>query len=83
MVQVQRGSSVKYVQGTGNNIHEAFRDITLKFDRRLFISHNKVIIIGEELAKRGLVKHMDQLFRNNEQRETTYILIAKGTRAMK
>ena len=74
------GSSVKYVQGTGNNIHEAFRDITLKFDRRLFISHNKVIIIGEELAKRGLVKHMDQLFRNNEQRETTYILIAKGTK---
>lgn len=73
--------SVKYVQGTGNNIYEAFRDITLKFDRRIFASHNKIIIFGEDFAKIGLVSHIDELFRDREQRETAYILIAKGAKA--
>ncbi len=44
---MERGSSVRYVQGRGENIFEAFRDITLKFDRRIFIAHNKIIIFGE------------------------------------
>lgn len=73
--------SVEYVQGIGNTILEASRDITLKFDRRLFISHNKVVIFGEEFAKRGLVKNMDQFLREREQRETAKILIAKGAKA--
>ncbi|MBU5427472.1 hypothetical protein KQI41_13855 [Tissierella pigra] len=66
--------SVKYAQGTGNTILEAFRDITLKFDRRVFASHNKVIIFGEDFAKQGLVGHIDELMRDREQRETSYIL---------
>ena len=73
--------SVKYAQGTGNTILEAFRDITLKFDRRVFASHNKVIIFGEDFAKQGLVGHIDELMRDREQRETSYILIAKGAKA--
>lgn len=73
--------SVKYVQGTGNNIYEAFRDITLKFDRRIFASHNKIIIFGEDFAKMGLVSYIDELFRDREQRETAYILIAKEAKA--
>lgn len=73
--------SVKYVQGVGNNILEALRDITLKFDRRVFASHNKVVILGEEFAKRGLIDHIDELFREREQRETSYILVAKGSKA--
>ncbi|GMG96998.1 Ger(x)C family spore germination protein [Tepidimicrobium xylanilyticum] len=77
----KEGGPVKYVQGVGNTIFEAFRDITLKFDRRIFTSHNKVIIFGEEFARRGLVSHTDQLFRDREQRETAYMLIAKGAKA--
>ncbi|NLY85615.1 MAG: Ger(x)C family spore germination protein [Tissierellia bacterium] len=73
--------SVEYVQGIGNTILEASRDITLKFDRRLFISHNKVVIFGEEFAKRGLVKNIDQLLREREHRETAKVLIAKGAKA--
>ncbi|NLW21651.1 MAG: Ger(x)C family spore germination protein [Tissierellia bacterium] len=72
---------VKYVQGTGNNIYEALRDLVLKFDRLLFGYHNKVIIIGEEVAKRGIVGYIDQLFRSREIRETSYMLVAKGGKA--
>ena len=80
-VSIEKASSVRYVQGIGNNIYEAFRDITLKFDRRLFISHNKVIIFGEEFVKRGLIKEIDLLSRDPEQRETAYLFIAKGGKA--
>lgn len=75
------GSTVKYVQGIGNTVFEAFGDITLKFDRRIYAAHNKVLIFGEELARSGLITHIDQLFRDREQRESAFMLIAKGARA--
>ena len=75
------GSTVKYVQGIGNTLFEAFRDITLKFDRRIYAAHNKVLIFGEELPRSGLITHIDQLFRDREQRESAFMLIAKGARA--
>ena len=75
------GSTVKYVQGIGNTVFEAFRDITLKFDRRIYAAHNKVLIFGEELPRSGLITHIDQLFRDREQRESAFMLIAKGARA--
>jgi len=78
---VGQGGPVKYVQGTGCNVFEAFRDVVLKFDRRLFVSHNKVVIIGEDLAKNGVAEHIDELFRDREQRETAHVLIAKGAKA--
>ncbi|WMM23810.1 Ger(x)C family spore germination protein [Tissierella sp. MB52-C2] len=78
---MEQDVSVKYVQGVGNNMLEAFRDITLKFDRRVFASHNKIVIFGEEFAKQGLIDHIDELFRDREQRETSYILVAKGSKA--
>lgn len=78
---MKRGSIVTYVQGTGDNVFDAFRDITLKFDRKLYIAHNKVIIFGEEFARRASVTDLDLLVRDREQRETAYLLIAKGSKA--
>lgn len=40
-----------------------------------------MVIFGEEFAKHGLVKNIDQLLREREQRETANILIAKGAKA--
>ena len=76
-----QGSYVKYVQGVGNNIYEASVDITLKFDRRLSIVHNRVFILGEDFAKKGLDSQIDELYRDVEQRETAYLLVAKGGKA--
>lgn len=72
---------VKYVQGRGDTIFEAFRNIASKLDRRIFLSQNKVFIFGEEFAKRGLTDYMDLFQRDEEFRETSYILIAKGKQA--
>ena len=76
-----KGTAVTYVQGIGDNIFDAFRDITLKFDRKLYIAHNKVIIFGEEFAKKASVNDIDLLVRDHEQRETAYLLVAKESKA--
>ena len=73
--------SVKYVQGAGNNMLEAFRDVILRFDRLIFASHNKILIFGEDFAKKGLASHIDELYRDREQREMAYILVAKEQKA--
>lgn len=76
-----KGSAVTYVQGIGDNIFDAFRDITLKFDRRLYISHNKIIIFGEGFLKGESANDIDILVRDHELRETVYFLIAKDAKA--
>lgn len=73
--------SVKYVQGTGNTVYEAFRDIPLKFGRRIYGAHIKAVIFGEDIAKKGLVPYMDVLFRPREIRESAYVIVAKGAKA--
>jgi len=73
--------SVKYVQGTGNTVYEAFRDIPLKFGRRIYGAHIKAVIFGEDIAKKGLVPYMDVLFRSREIRESAYVIVAKGAKA--
>lgn len=72
---------IEYVQGRGKSILEAIRNMTLKFDRKLFASHSKVFIFGEDFAKRNNMMYMDLFQRDDELRETTYILIAKGSKA--
>jgi spore germination protein KC len=72
---------VKYVQSTGDSLFEAIRNVTLKFDRKIFLSHNKVFIFGEEFAKKGIIGHMDVVQRDHEFRESGHLVVAKGSRA--
>ena len=76
-----KGTAVTYVQGTGDNLFEAFRDITLKFDRKLYIAHNKIIIFGEGFVEGESANDIDFLVRDHELRETVYFLIAKEAKA--
>lgn len=73
--------SVTYVQGVGNTVHEAIRDIPLKFGSRVYVSHIKAVIFGEDIAKKGLMQYMDLLFRAREQRDSAYVIVAKGAKA--
>jgi spore germination protein KC len=73
--------TVKYIQGVGKSVFEAIRNATLDFDRKLFVSHTKVYIIGEELAKKGMTDYIDFLQRDQEHRETAYLVVAKGSKA--
>lgn len=74
-------TTVSYVQGTGDSVFDAIRNVTTKYDRKLFLSHIKFYIFGEEAAKKGLLNYLDWYQRDHEPRRTGYIVIAKGSTA--
>lgn len=70
-----------FIQGVGDTVFEAGRNLTLQFDRRAYLPHNSVIILSEEVARRGIGDIIDFLSRDNEQRETAYLVVAKDAKA--
>ncbi len=66
---------------TGDTIFEAIRKQTLKSPRKLYLSHIRIIIFGEELAREGLKEALDFFSRDHQMRTDFYIAIAKGQRA--
>lgn len=73
--------SVVYIYGKGRTLLEAITDLSLNFDRDLFFSHANILILGEDLAKQGIIQNLDYLLRSQEPRETTKIVVAKGCKA--
>ncbi|MDO9574835.1 MAG: Ger(x)C family spore germination protein [Candidatus Contubernalis sp.] len=65
-------------QSTGNTIFEASRNITTKNPRRLFESHLQAIVVGEELAHRGIGELIDFIIREREHRLIHPLLVTKG-----
>lgn len=72
---------VLYLQHEGYTVFDAVRNATLTFDRKLNFSHNNVLIFGEEFAKRGIGDYINFYLYDNEPRESTYFLVAKGSKA--
>jgi len=70
-----------YPQGKGNTVKEAIANTNLHFDKKIFLSHSNLLIIGEEFAKRGITDLMNFFLNDNEPREDMYIVVAKGAKA--
>ncbi|CAI6085813.1 Ger(x)C family spore germination protein [Cohnella sp. JJ-181] len=61
---------------------EAVRDITIRLGRKAQWSHMRIILVGEQLArKHSLIALLDFLYRDHEPRLTTHLLITKGDAA--
>lgn len=74
------GASVenaKIIQASGANITEAMQNATLSQGKKLFIGHNRIIIIGSDLAKKGLKQELVYLTTNAEARKNVSIVIAE------
>lgn len=63
---------------TGYTVFDAFRNATMQSDRKLYLPHNKITVIGEEMARSGVAPLVDFLDRDHETRRLTWFLIAKG-----
>lgn len=63
----------------GETVFDAFRNATLQSSRKLFISHDKIVVIGQEAAKTGIAPLLNFLDRDHEPRLLAHLFIAKGT----
>ncbi|MFC4768662.1 Ger(x)C family spore germination protein [Effusibacillus consociatus] len=67
------------VKTEAETIHDAIRDIPIQLGRKAKFDHMRVIIVGEELArKKNVAEILDIFSRDHEPRATVSIMIAKG-----
>ncbi|NLY45441.1 MAG: Ger(x)C family spore germination protein [Tissierella sp.] len=79
-ISTGRGNNVVYVQSKGKTVFDAIRNATLIFDRKLFLAHNRIFILGEEFAKQGIGDSFNFYVYDNEPRESAYIVVAKDAK---
>lgn len=65
------------ITAVGNDFAEATRRIEEHIPRRVFWAHNRVIIIGEKLARKGL-NWLDWFSRDRQMRLDTAVIITSG-----
>ncbi|UFJ40873.1 Ger(x)C family spore germination protein [Brevibacillus humidisoli] len=65
----------------GHTIDDAMMNLQQQLADRLFLGHLRVIIISEELARKGIRELNDYLRRNPEVRRTAWMLVANGRAA--
>ena len=72
------GGTKVVLTGTGATVHEALaamRDGT-RFD--LFLGHVRIVLIGEELARQGVLQHLEMLVQNPEIRRLIPMAVVRG-----
>lgn len=70
--------AVWIVSEKGVTIMDAYRKLQEKLPREIFLSHNRIIIIGEKMARAGVAPILDFFTRHREARMRSYILFTKG-----
>ncbi|MBZ4646966.1 MAG: hypothetical protein JG777_2455 [Clostridia bacterium] len=73
--------AVWVLSSRGDTIFEAVRNTLTTANRKIFFSHVQLMIIGEELAREGIMDVLDFFERDHETNRKVDILIAKGTTA--
>lgn len=63
---------------TGRTIRDASSNLQRRMSRRLFISHRRTILIGEEVAREGIAELLDSVPRLPESRLSTFFVVTKG-----
>jgi spore germination protein KC len=66
---------------TGVTLADAMTNLQEQIPRKIFWGQNKVLVIGEELAKEGIREHLDYLARHPQQRLRIHVFVSKGKAA--
>ncbi len=73
------GPAYTVMNSEGKSLSEAIRNLGAQSTRRILISHCKLIVIGEGLAKTGIGEIVDDLKRDRQFRRTDRILTTDKT----
>ena len=75
------GSGVFTISMNAPTVYEGFNLINTTINREVTLLQTSVILIGENLAKQGIQKIVDNLVRFREMRRTILIFVCRGTAA--
>lgn len=68
-------------EARGATLYEAFRRLTKIVPHKVYFAYVRIVVIGETLAREGILESLDFLLREDEFRTDFYLLVAKGSRA--
>ncbi|WP_409978343.1 Ger(x)C family spore germination protein [Anoxybacteroides tepidamans] len=71
------GIPVTLYTATGDNLVEASRKGSKKISRLVYYAHTNLVVIGEELAKEGIMDVFDAIERNPQFRTTATVVVAR------
>lgn len=72
------GKSFVFATATGQNVRDADQHLQEQLPRKLYTSHRRILLIGEDEAKSGIKDILDQFGRDPQNRMRDLIIIAKG-----
>jgi spore germination protein KC len=72
---------VNLYKATGSTVYEALRKITTISPRKIYISHLRILVLSEDLAKQGISDVLDFMSRDTEARNDYFIAVAKNSKA--
>ncbi|MEC3883200.1 Ger(x)C family spore germination protein [Halobacillus sp. HZG1] len=70
---------VSIYESTGDSVFEAFRNMTQKSPRKMYLSQLRLLVIGNKLAEEGILPSLDIFYRDHEFRTAFFVTIAKDT----
>ncbi|MCG7380340.1 Ger(x)C family spore germination protein [Paenibacillus sp. ACRSA] len=77
-----RGTPVTQYQATAASMLEAIQKLTETSPRRIFMSHVRILVFGEEYAREeGIYDVMEALMREPTVRPDYYVMVARKTQA--
>ncbi|OXM13663.1 Ger(x)C family spore germination protein [Paenibacillus herberti] len=68
-------------QGRGNTVFEAARSLTARSPRLMYLGHLQMLVVSEEVARRGISGAVDNPLRDHEVRMDYNVVLARGARA--
>ncbi|MFS8665013.1 MAG: hypothetical protein LOD84_04920 [Limnochordales bacterium] len=75
------GAPFFLVQARGRTVAEALSNLQKRVPRQLFLEHLQMLVIGDELARRGLFPVVDFLIREQEIRTDLLVTVTPDTAA--
>ncbi|MCM3746083.1 Ger(x)C family spore germination protein [Paenibacillus pasadenensis] len=72
-------SPVNVFTTEGDSFRGAVNKATQEMSRRLYFSHNQIVIVGEKAARKGIAPLIEAYMRNGDSRETVAIFVTEGT----
>lgn len=71
--------NAKIVQAKGETVTQAIQNATLMQGKTVFMGHNRVIVLGNDLAASGILSTLDYFSSNASSRHNINVIIATNT----
>lgn len=75
------GPSVTTYSIKAASVMEALRKVTIESPRKIYLSHLRMLVLSEGIAKSGIAEVLDFFARDHEVRTDYFVVVAKNSRA--